>query len=157
MIISRTFGVLVLLATLVGCNAVDRRVGVSGAAQAQLNSLMIVALEDANDKQATELDLVFTYREDIAATLPRDASGWFLQRDALMNRYAGDIDVVRLQIPPGFVIDEVKLPNRRSKAFQVLAYANYVSATGQPVLPLTTWKRVRLTLRKERVAVKPIR
>lgn len=144
------------LSLLAGCSTVGGWFGFGGPPKAELDTLKIVALDDANDHQATEVDLVFTYQEDIAATLPQDAPAWFEQRDKILARYAGDIDVVSLEIPAGFVIEEVKLPKRHGKALQVLVYANYVPATGQAVLTLTKLEDVQLTLKKASVAFAPI-
>lgn len=151
----RTFLLIPLLLALSGCGSIAKLASLGGPAKAEFSSLRVVALADANDGQATELDLVFTYREDIAATLPADAPAWFAQRAALQARFAGDLDVVSLAVPAGFVIEQVQLPDRHGKALQVVAYANYVAKAGQQPITLTKLAGVVLTLEKTQMVFAP--
>lgn len=147
---------LCLLLTLAGCSSLGKLFGFGGPPKAALDDLKIVAVDDANDGQATELDLVFTYQSDIAATLPKDSPSWFNQRDAFKARYAGDLDVLSLEIPAGFVIQKVALPKRHAEALQVVAYANYVADVGQRPITLTRLRGAVLTLQKTQVVFAPL-
>lgn len=143
------FAVLLMLVLLDGCSTLSKLWG--GPEKAALQQLKVIALADANQGQATELDLVFIYQEDIAKTLPVDAPTWFTQRSAILAKYAGQLDVVSLEVPPGYVIESVQLPDRHGDALQVQAYANYVPAGGQYPLVLTHLKNVVLTLQEDQV------
>jgi len=139
-----------LLSSLLGCSSIAKLW--SGTPTAKLSSIKVVALADANQGQATELDLVFSYQTDIKQTLPADAPSWFAQRAAVQAKYAGQLDVVSLEVPPGLVIATVQLPARHAKAVDVLVYANYVSPQGQHPLSLTDLKQVVLTLQQDQLA-----
>jgi uncharacterized protein YceK len=132
-----------------GCSTISKLWG--GPEKATLQQLKVIALADANQGQATELDLVFIYQEDIAKTLPGDAPAWFAKRSAILAKYAGDLEVVSLEVPPGYVIESVTLPKRHGDALQVQAYANYVPATGQYPVVLTRLKNAVLTLQEDKL------
>jgi type VI secretion system protein len=142
------FTMVMLLVGLSGCSTIGKLLW--GEKTAKLQHLKVVALPNANQGQATELDLVFIYASDIAKTLPGDAPTWFKQRSAIQAKYAGDLDVVSLEVPAGFVVQSVKLPARHADALQVQAYANYVAAAGQYPLVLTRLKDVVLTLQEDK-------
>ena len=83
------------------------------------------ALDDANDGQATKLDLVFVYDAGLLATLPTTSTAWFQNKNGWMLAAAGGAEVVSLELPPTTSISDVTLPARHRRAIRVLAFAHY--------------------------------
>ena len=124
-----------------------------GPPKAKLESLSLIAPDDANSNMATALDVVFVYSSDAETILPQSAPEWFAHRDRFIAAAPTDLDVVSLQIPPAFVMRQVKLPTRHDKALQVVAYANYIAAGGQNKLVLTGVKKALLRLEAKSMAL----
>ena len=124
-----------------------------GTPKAKLESLSVIATDDANSNMATALDVVFVYSSDAETILPQSAPEWFAHRDRFIAAAPTDLDVVSLQIPPAFVMRQVKLPARHDKALQVVAYANYIAAGGQNKLVLTGVKKALLRLEAKSMAL----
>lgn len=143
--------VAALLAGASGCSVMHLFGG--GTPTAKLESLGVIATDDANSNMATALDVVFVYSTDAEAILPKSAPAWFAHRDGFIAAAPTDLDVVSLQIPPAFVMRRVTLPARHAKALQVVVYANYIAAGGQNELVLTSVKKALLRLEAKTVVL----
>ncbi|ACR31157.1 hypothetical protein [Burkholderia glumae] len=112
---------------------------------AAVSQVKVVAEVGANQNAATQLDLVFVYDSNVTALLPATGPDWFQKKGALMAGLATAIDVVSLQVPPA-TLATAALPRRHGKAIGVYAYANYLSAAGQPKGNLTPYQNVTIWL-----------
>ena len=101
-----------------------------------LRELYFSASINANQNQATSLDIVWLYDNTINEVLPHTSSDWFLQRSAILDTYGTSIEVISLEIPPGTAVSGIALPSNSRKAVAVRAYANYTTTAGQQVLTL---------------------
>ena len=140
-----------MLMSLNGCSVMN--LFSSSTPKAKLTTIGVVATDDANSNMATALDLVFVYSTEAGAMLPKTAPDWFAHRDGFIAAAPTDLDVVSLQIPPAFVMKEVALPSRHSKALQVVVYANYIAAAGQNKLVLTGVKSALIRLESKSVVL----
>ena len=120
-----------------------------------LQTISITADVNANQNNATALDIVFVYDQAAVSLSPKTGPEWFAQKDALAVGLGDAIDVVSLQVPPATVINDVPLPKRARKALAVFAYANYMSPSGQVMGNLTGYKQVRISLQRETVGYEP--
>jgi len=143
--------VMLLLIALSGCSSVNKLLGRTPTTT--LSSVRVAAPPGANLNSAVQLDLVFLYDINSAAMLPKTGPEWFAQKTALINGLGTSIDIVHLEIPPAQVIDPVLLPKRAGKAVGVYAFANYLSADGQPRADLTKFRRAVVWLQATQLAV----
>lgn len=121
-----------------------------------LQSIQILAEVNANQINATALDLVFVYDANILSLLPKNGTDWFNQKAALSAGFATAIDVISLQITPASSVqlpDNPAFPARYKKAIGVYSYANYVNPAGQPVANLTPYGNVQIRLTPDTVNV----
>jgi type VI secretion system protein len=116
-----------------------------------LHRVVIEASENANQNQATAIDLVLIQDSNFLSVLPKNSVEWFEKKASLLASLGQSIDVVSLQIPPASVVD-VKLPKDLSKAVHVLSYANYLTSEGQMIGDLSSYKCVRIMLEAQRVS-----
>lgn len=112
---------------------------------AALRGVRVIAGTDINQGSAAALDIVFVYDAAALPMLPRSGPAWFENRQALRDGLANGIDVVSLEMVQATQVD-VTLPPRARKAIGVYAFANYVSAAGQPMANLTPYKNVTIRL-----------
>lgn len=112
---------------------------------AAVSQIKVVAEVGANQNAATQLDIVFVYDSNVVAMLPTTGPDWFQKKEALMAGLANGLDVVSLQVPPA-TLASASLPKRHGKAIDVYAYANYLSAAGQPKGNITPYKNVTIWL-----------
>ncbi|MEV8519124.1 hypothetical protein ABZR86_04905 [Dyella marensis] len=140
-----------LLAALAGCGSVNKLLGRTPTTT--LSSVRVAAPPGANLNSAVQLDLVFLYDSKNAAMLPKTGPEWFAQKTALINGLGPSIDIVHLEIPPAQVVDQVLLPKRAGKATGVYAFANYLTADGQPRADLTLFRRAVVWLQATQLAV----
>jgi len=148
----RTIAVLLCLALLSGCG-VKRMLGI-GPPRPSVKTVSVGADIDANQGNATRLDVVVVYSDAARSAMPKTGPEWFRDRDALRSMLATDVDVVSLEVPTPSAVFEVKLPRKaRSKGLAVFAYANYVAPGGWPVVALTPFKHPTLQLQAAKIAV----
>lgn len=117
----------------------------------QLERLQIVSQPNANQTSTTTMDLLFIYNEHARSSLPDDATAWFATRRQRITDLAADIDLLSLDVPPGHIVDEVKLPNRHRSAVDVVVYANYLSKKGQKRLSIAGVPKTQLTLKRDHI------
>jgi|SRR5947209_8711827 len=127
---------LLLAALLLASNTM-----VAGA----VDSIRVVADSNANSNSATALDIVFVYDAAAAARLPKSGPAWFAQRGALARSLGGAIEIVTLQIPPGYQTS-VSLPAKHAKAIRVLSFADFLTPRGQAAGDLTRYKNLTIRL-----------
>lgn len=148
----RIVAVLLALALLSGCG-VKRMLGI-GPPRPSVKTVSVGADIDANQGNATRLDVVVVYSDAAKNAMPKTGPEWFRDRDALRSMLATDVDVVSLEMPTPSPVFQVKLPRRaRNKGLAVFAYANYVAPTGWPVVALTPFKHPMLQLQAAKIAV----
>jgi type VI secretion system protein len=116
--------------------------GTKSAAVAQIK---VVAEVNANQNNATELDVVFVYDSNVVALLPKTGPDWFSNKAAMVDGLAASIDVVSLQIPPQ-TLASAELPKRHGKAIGVYVFVNYLSPAGQPMGNITPYKNMTIWL-----------
>ena len=63
------------------------------------------------------------------------------------------MDIVSLEIPPAYVIEQVQLPKRHDTALQVTAYAYYLDKKGLQPVDLTGSVKAKLTLTNQRLTL----
>ena len=148
----RTVALLLALALLSGCG-VKRMLGI-GPPRPSVKSVSVGADIDANQGNATRLDVVVVYSDAAKNAMPKTGPEWFRDRDALRSMLATDVDVVSLEVPTPSPAFKVKLPRKaRNKGLAVFAYANYVAPTGWPVVALTPFEHPTLQLQAAKIAV----
>lgn len=148
----RVVAVLLLCVLLSGCG-VKRMLGI-GPPRPSVKSVSVGADIDANEGNATRLDVVVVYSDAAKDAMPKTGPEWFRDRDALRSMLATDVEVVSLEVPAPSAAFQVKLPRRaRNKGLAVFAYANYVAPTGWPVVALTPFKHPTLQLQAAKIAV----
>lgn len=121
-----------------------------------LQSIQVLAQLDANQNNATALDLVFVYDSSTLPLLPKSGPDWFDKKAALVAGLAMAVDVVSLQIPPASNVNlpaNPAFPGRYAKAVAVYAYPNYVTAAGQAMLNLTPYATVGIVLAPDTVTM----
>lgn len=149
----RIAAILVLAACLLlgGCG-VKRMLGI-GPPRPAVRDISVIADIDANQGNATQLDIVVVYTAAATAALPKTGPDWFRQRDALRKMLAKDIDVVSLEVPTPSATFEVKLPRKaRNKGLAIVAFANYANPEGWPIVALTPFKHPALRLQATSIA-----
>ena len=152
----RRLALLAMLAfaalSLEGCSV--KRMLHIGPPLSKLKSVSIGADPEANQGNATQVDVVIAYSNAAVGMLPKTGPEWFQQRDALRKALATDIDVISLEVPSPSAPIRVKLPRRsRNKGLAVVAFANYVAPTGWPVVKISPYKRARLQLQDVTVTI----
>lgn len=118
-----------------------------------IRSIRIAAQPGANVDSATLIDVAFVYAVDGAGQMPKTSPEWFAQKDAVIAGLGASIDVVTAGVPPGKLLDPLKLPSRHGKAVAVYAYARYVSSNGQARIDLTRYRTPVLWLAVDRITV----
>jgi type VI secretion system protein len=121
-----------------------------------LQTIQVLADVNANQNNATALDLVFVYDSSTLPLLPKSGPEWFDKKAALVAGLATAIDVVSLQIPPASNVNlpaAPPFPARYAKAVGVYGYANYVTPAGQAVLNLTPYGTVGIMLAPDTVTM----
>lgn len=148
----RAAALLLLCVLLSGCS-VKRMLGI-GPPRPAVKTVSVGADIDANQGNATRLDVVIVYSEAAKNAMPKTGPEWFRDRDALRSMLATDVDVVSLEMPTPSPAFQVKLPRKaRNKGLAVFAYANYVAPSGWPVVALTPFKHPTLQLQAAKIAV----
>jgi type VI secretion system protein len=132
-------GVLVLAACAGGC--------AGSPSWTTGRQVQVEARPDANQGNATELDIVLVHEREALALLPKTGPEWFRSKAALLSALARDVTVVSLQVPPPAPAFDVKLPKRSEQAVAVLGFANYLSAEGQQVGDITSFRCARIVLK----------
>lgn len=128
-----------------------------GVAKTTLKNLEVVAQADANQTSATRLDLVFVYKDELKAMLPKKSQEWFARKDEFAANLWQNMDIVSLEIPPAYVIEQVQLPKRYDTALQVTAYANYLDKKGLQPVDLTGSVNAKLTLLQKQLALEEVK
>ena len=137
-----------ILCSLGACSTIPF---MNSQAKSPLRHVSIEALVNANQNQATAVDIVLIYDSNILLVLPKSAPEWFANKSSLLAGFGQSIEVVSLQIPAASVTS-VPLPKDISKAVQAVSYANYINAEGQVSGNLTSYKCARITLQLQRVS-----
>ena len=154
------FPALVALLTLSGCSTLTSVTNLftgGGVAKTTLTNLEVVAQADANQTSSTRLDVVFVYKAEVKAMLPKKSREWFARKDEFAANLWQDMDIVSLEIPPAYVIEQVQLPKRYDTALQVTAYANYLDKKGLQPVDLTGSMKAKLTLLKKQLALEEVK
>jgi len=140
--------ILPLLLLIAGCASKPAPTGLQG--------IEILAAANANQNNATALDLVFVYDSSTQGLLPKTGPEWFDKKAALVAGLATGLDVVSLQVPPASTVNlpaSPPFPARYAKAIGVYAYANYVAPAGQPMMNLTPYSAVTITLAPDSITL----
>jgi type VI secretion system protein len=116
----------------------------------RLEALQVIAAPGANMDTATAIDIVFVYRPDALPLLPKTGPEWFANKAALLAAFGASLEVVPLQLAPGYMV-QVTLPPRHASAIAVYAYANMISPAGQPVGNLTPYRHVQMRIESDRI------
>ena len=104
----------------------------SASAAADVKSVFISSTLDPNAIIITEVDVIFIYDAEIAASLPDTKSAWYANKRSF-TRDAGDkMDIVNVFIPQGFDSQMASLPARRGEALKVLVYAYHDDSKAPP-------------------------
>lgn len=145
---------LALLLLLAGCGTFDALKSLVGLGpeRTALDAVQVVAEDGANRDLPTRLDLVFVFDITLPAQLPKTGPAWFQQKAALLAAWPGKLKALSLELPP-LTESTPDLPKGYGKAVAVFAYADYLAAAGQPAINLTPFKRPRITLRPEAIAI----
>lgn len=112
--------------------------------------ITVLADADANERNATALDLVFVYDAHSDAALPASAPEWFARRAELQSELASSLSVIHLELPPESGTP-VSLNATHAKAVGVYSYANYIGAAGQTRGRLTPYAHVTVRLMRDQV------
>jgi type VI secretion system protein len=134
--------IVAILCSLGACSTISF---MNSQAKSPLRYVSIEAIENANQNQATAVDIVLIYDSNMLSVLPKSAPEWFANKSTLLAGFGQSIEVVSLQMPTSSVTS-VTLPKDIFKAVQVLSYANYISPEGQVSGNLTSYKCVRIVL-----------
>ena len=117
----------------------------SGQVYSAVNSVFISSTLDPNAIIITEVDVIFIYDEEIAASLPETKSAWYSNKRPF-TRNAGDkMDIVNVFIPQGFDSEMASLPDRRGDAIKVVVYA-YHDDSKAPARDITEWENVLIQI-----------
>jgi type VI secretion system protein len=143
-------GNICLIACLSACGAAIHLPDHSSTTE--LKQINVVAQVDANLRMATALDVVFVYDRNVPAVLPKTGPEWFANKDALLASLASGVAVMSLQVPPGSSISNEPLPKGFKNAIAVYSYANYLSADGQVMGNITSFKCVLMTLSSTKIS-----
>lgn len=108
--------------------------------QSRVAGLHVRTTPDMNERMALMLDVVFVRDRKLVAKLPKTASAWFAQREALQLKYAGFVDVIRLELVLSDDTGPLQLSKWQRKADRVLMYANYLSPQGQTRADISTFR-----------------
>ena len=128
-----------------------------GVVSTPLQGIQVVSMPDANQTSSTRVDIVFIYKPELKAMLPKKANEWFARKDEFHANLWRDMDIVSLEVPPAYVIDPVKLPQRYGSALQVTVFANYLSKRGRRPLDLTGRTKPRLTLLAKKMNLQEVK
>lgn len=127
--------------------------GTSGHMTSKLRSISIVSDVDANDGSPTPIDIVFVYDQVAADGLPKSGAQWFVNKASLLAAFRTQMDVLSLEIPPGFAL-RPPLPKRASGALRAIAYIAHGSEAGQATRMLTEFTRAQIRIQREAIAIK---
>ena len=102
----------------------------------KLRDVQIIVENNANDFSAVEMDLVFVMDENLAnkKTFAEMSNQLYFQdKQVLLMNYGPGINVVNLQMPPGFTAEEIKLPKGHKQAYRVLVFTNFIQKLDEPM------------------------
>lgn len=117
----------------------------ASAAHGEVRSVFISSTLDPNAIIITEVDVIFIYDEEIAASLPATKSEWYSNKRQF-TRDAGDkLDIVNVFIPQGFDSEMASLPDRRAEALKVVVYA-YHDDSKAPARDIGDWENVLIQI-----------
>lgn len=117
----------------------------ASAAHGEVNSVFISSTLDPNAIIITEVDVIFIYDEEVAASLPATKSEWYSNKRQF-TRNAGDkMDIVNVFIPQGFDSEMASLPDRRAEALKVVVYA-YHDDSKAPARDISEWENVLIQI-----------
>lgn len=102
------------------------------SASAEVNSVFISSTLDPNAIIITEVDIIFIYDEEIAATLPATKSDWYSSKRQFTQAASERMDIVNVFIPQGFDSEMASLPERRGEALKVVVYAYHDDSKAPP-------------------------
>lgn len=140
---------VIALTCLCACSTVQKTLsfipGVSNPDNTHIRSIHINSHANTNENSAVQMDVLFLTSNRIASTLPVTAAEWFDQKPRLLANNAGDLILSSVELSPGGRLD-MSMPRGYKNAKDVIAYVNYLSASGQKWLRLPNSKSVYVDL-----------
>lgn len=106
----------------------------AGCYRSSVTTVQVVAVPNANDTMAIEVDVLFVYQAKIAEELTAlGATMWFDNRDQLLAKYNGKFFYVHWEVVPGTRREVSWQPEtEEDESAAILVFADYVS--GEPKL-----------------------
>jgi len=133
----------VLIACLSACSEFAL-LSIVDSNKTKIRSIHVETLANANRDSAVQMDVLFLMDENLADRLPETAAEWFDQRNLYITSNSEELLVESVELPP-LRHHKLKLPRGYKKSVDVIAYTNYLSATGQKWLRLPNKKFVAIT------------
>jgi len=116
-----------------------------------LESLSFTTLANANQSNATAIDVVFITDADVIEQMPTTSAAWFSQRGDLLNRHS--LGIISIEMVPLATLNSIKLPNDHDSAVATFIYVHML--TVQPVIRIPTDEQcVNVTLAEQSVSYK---
>lgn len=116
-----------------------------------LESLSFTTLANANQSNATAIDVVFITDADVIKQMPSTGAAWFSQRGDLLNRHS--LGIISIEMAPLATLNSIKLPNDHASAVATFIYVHML--TEQPVIRIPADEQcVNVTLAEQNVSYK---
>jgi|TARA_B110000037_G_C17096346_1_gene496129 hypothetical protein len=131
---------LILLAVvciLASCGVLQKTKSLVGLGPNEIKSIGLLASDEA--RHASVIEIAFAYGDaSVAVVVSADAGQWFAERKGYCSSYGSELDVVRIELPPGYSVSLNELPKNYKEANAIFVFVETVGKSDITLLK-TPW------------------
>ena len=99
-------------------------------------------------------DLVFILDEKmVSAFTQMSGPAWFSEKNAMLLKYAGHIQVVSLDVVANTPSTQITLPDKSADAYEIVLFANYADKAGQVAASLGKFETLTVIFNSDHYAL----